>query len=648
MLLVSFGLFAVILLPIFVQDSVAIQISEHGAVGGFRLSDQNVLFETDCVQATWSVEHIRAVKFEDRPVTGVGSGQACDGRAALSVEFTDGERHTYAIRKYSLGNTLLKRAGLAAAVGLLLSSIALSGTWGAAVRRLRLARVYHRLADLLPPLSADRPSAMSLTLALVVVGGLTLLAMMLRTHYLSRTLNHDEAWTYLEYASQPLTVTLSRYTSTNNHIFQSLLVHIATAIWGRAEWVIRLPVLFAGLLLIPVTYQFGKQFYGRAVGYLAAGWMVGSSYIIELSTSARGYAMVALAFLLLLLIGKRLCHRPTRKRWAAYALVSALGFYAIPTMLYPFIAATTWLMVSLWLTYGGAVRLRVLRDFVMTQVAAGTITLLLYLPALGFYMQHRSEDLDVEHLASIPWLDTLWRLRDEFQVAWQFWNRDLAAGVVVIMAVAALLTIVLNRRLEKTPFSLAVAAVVSLAIVLLVQSGQTFARIWSFATPVYYVWVSAGLVLLWQLVPVPPLRRQMRSISVMAAFGVAGLTAAGTLTSNSVMESMEGFRINDVKAAVASVVAKPADDPVYCLGLLCEAYKFYALDTGIEVVSTDAVRQRDAPYYLIIAVGRNVARDDIVFADRDLRVTTKVDTDLIFDSVDTRIYHITPAEAADE
>src|SRR5919206_3699501 len=130
------------------------------------------------------------------------------------------------------------------------------------------------------------------------IGVLTLLALGLRLPFLGQPMRYDEAITYNEFASRPLYYGLSFYPEPNNHLLNTLLVHLTSGLLGSEPWVLRLPALLAGILLVPATYALGGLLGSRAVGLLAASLVAASSYLIEYSTNARGYTLQALAFVL--------------------------------------------------------------------------------------------------------------------------------------------------------------------------------------------------------------------------------------------------------------------------------------------------------------------------------------------------------------
>ncbi len=76
----------------------------------------------------------------------------------------------------------------------------------------------------------------------------------LRLRFFSEPVRYDEVYTFLHYASRPLFIGIAYYT-VNNHLLNTLLMHISTALLGNAPWALRLPTLIAGILLMPVTYS---------------------------------------------------------------------------------------------------------------------------------------------------------------------------------------------------------------------------------------------------------------------------------------------------------------------------------------------------------------------------------------------------------
>jgi hypothetical protein len=120
------------------------------------------------------------------------------------------------------------------------------------------------------------------------LGALTLWAVVLRCFFLSEPMRYDEAYTYLRYASKPIYIGATYY-SPNNHLFNTVLMHLSTILVGGSPWALRLPTVVAGVLIVPLSYAAVRLCRGSGVGLLMA---VSSSFpLIEYATNARGYSL---------------------------------------------------------------------------------------------------------------------------------------------------------------------------------------------------------------------------------------------------------------------------------------------------------------------------------------------------------------------
>src|SRR5205823_10426576 len=104
-------------------------------------------------------------------------------------------------------------------------------------------------------------------LVLIVV---TLGALGLRLAFVQQPMRYDEALTFNELASRPLYYGLSYYPDPNNHLLNTLLVHLAYVGLGNQPWVLRLPATLAGVLLVPATFGLAKLLFGTGAGLPAA------------------------------------------------------------------------------------------------------------------------------------------------------------------------------------------------------------------------------------------------------------------------------------------------------------------------------------------------------------------------------------------
>jgi len=190
----------------------------------------------------------------------------------------------------------------------------------------------------------------------------------------------DEAQTFMYYLTKPWYYVVGRYT-TNNHILYSLLASGSCAAGLSEPLCLRLPALFAGVLLIPASYLCMRLHLGSTVGLLTSAMVASSPYAIDFATNGRGYTALALVFSVLLSLARGLVEGGNPARWCLFVLVSALGFWVVPVMAYPFGIVLVWFAVAALQTREeGQWRILAPRLFGAV-MAVGGLVALLYSPA---------------------------------------------------------------------------------------------------------------------------------------------------------------------------------------------------------------------------------------------------------------------------
>ena len=181
-----------------------------------------------------------------------------------------------------------------------------------------------------PPLTGPSPDIRH---AAAWVAAATVLGGALRLYGLNSDLWIDEIITVFDYLDvSPLHI-LVAYTSSNNHLLNTLLVQGMVHVVGMKEWAIRLPAVVFGIACIPAIYYLARTALGRRESVLAAFLLAVSYHHIFFSQNARGYTglllwgMLGTAFFLRGLTSTRLQY------WALYTLVMFLG---MATILYSF------------------------------------------------------------------------------------------------------------------------------------------------------------------------------------------------------------------------------------------------------------------------------------------------------------------------
>ncbi|MBI3466949.1 MAG: glycosyltransferase family 39 protein [Planctomycetes bacterium] len=169
------------------------------------------------------------------------------------------------------------------------------------------------------------------------VGGVVL-----RFRHLFRPMLYDEAYSFLNFARRPLYQALVDYNNTNNHLLNTGLMHLAYCVAGQTDWALRLPAFVAGVLTLPAGYFFARKTLGPAAALLGTALLATSPMLINYSVEARGYSMVALFGLW---TADRLAAAISggrRMDWLLATAAAAAGFYAVPTMAFPFAGCVAW------------------------------------------------------------------------------------------------------------------------------------------------------------------------------------------------------------------------------------------------------------------------------------------------------------------
>jgi hypothetical protein len=331
-------------------------------------------------------------------------------------------------------------------------------------------------------------------LDLWTLAGVIILAAVLRIPLLSQPMRYDEAFTVMRYASKPLYVGLSLYTEPNNHLFHTLLVHIAYVLFGDRPWALRLPAFFAGLLLVPATYVAARSLY-RTEGAILASVLTGcSSLLIEYSTSSRGYSLVCLFFMMLIPIAAYLLRNQSWAAWLLFAILAALGFYTIPIMLYPLGGLAVWLLLSDAAGDATPPRGRIVSGLVVAGLFTATLTTALYSPV--FAVSGPSPVFANRWVRSLPYRTFLKDFPVSLLSTWREWNRELPLLFIIVLAAGFGISLIWHRRCSQFRVPLPLALIAWLVLILSIQRVVPFERVWMFALPLYFAASTAGLAFL--------------------------------------------------------------------------------------------------------------------------------------------------------
>ena len=324
-----------------------------------------------------------------------------------------------------------------------------------------------------------------------ILTGLSVVGLAARLAFLFRPMEWDEATTIVKFASRPLWVIASWYPEPNNHIFHTMLAHFAIAIAGEAPWAARLPALAAGVLVVPAGYIAARAFYGRSVALLTAAFLSVCPALVAYSTAARGYSIVTLLFLLLSVLAVYLKDHDNAFGWSMFSLVSAIGFYTMPVMLYPFVVLLGWMAMAA-LARDARVRGAVLfRRITRCGLATAVLALALYTPVL--LVSGPRALFANEWVRAMAWPAFLAKAPQNLAQLWAEWNVDLPWAWIAAFAACAALAWLFHRRVAGYGVPLFAGAFL-LAPLAVIQRVAPLSRTLIFLLPVYVMSGFAGAV----------------------------------------------------------------------------------------------------------------------------------------------------------
>ncbi|MFZ0533729.1 MAG: glycosyltransferase family 39 protein [Anaerolineales bacterium] len=320
-------------------------------------------------------------------------------------------------------------------------------------------------------------------------------AVILRLVYINEQISHDEGYTFVVFGSTSIFNIVSNYHLPNNHVLNSLLIFFSTHLFGSQPWAVRLPALSAGLLLIPATFALAKQIYDKYTAFLSAILITILPGAILYSTTARGYSLVALFTVLTLLIAYYLRENKNLFAWSLLVLFSALGFYSVPVMLFPFGVVFVWLFLENLLTpprsYGS--KFIFLKYWVLAGISTATLVLILYIPI--FIYSGTEKVFANQWVSPEPWLGYISAIPSRLLNVWHEWTGGLPFIWLILLVVGFCLSLVFHRRIARNRVPLQIAAFLWIALLILFRRPEGVTKIWAFLQAPFVIWSASGIML---------------------------------------------------------------------------------------------------------------------------------------------------------
>ena len=400
----------------------------------------------------------------------------------------------------------------------------------------------------------------------------TLLSLGLRLEYLWQPMRYDEAQSFLDDSSQPLFVTVSKYDLPNNHVFHSVLVNLATRLFGNGEAAIRLVAFIAGVAIPPVAAFLCWIASRSRLGMVLCGiTLSAASILIEYSTNARGYTLVCLLTLIGWCLAVSL--QESRSRIAAWALIGcgALGLWAIPTMLYPL--AMIWAWLALASSHESPWQCIRRRWRCLFGIVAGTVLLavLLYSPVL--LVSGPRALVGNGYVVALPFDQFVSRIPVATSDLWQLLTRDFPAIGVAILCAGLVLFITEGPHAVRQRRRYALGSLFACAFVVMVQRVLPPARVGLFLAPLISVASCAGLGMFLRRQRLPS--RVLAAVIVVATCGVAPVAIQHR--ERSILRSQEGGAVPDAERLAEFLKASVRDrEPIIAMCPVSAPLKYYA------------------------------------------------------------------------
>ena len=419
-----------------------------------------------------------------------------------------------------------------------------------------------------------------------------LIGFWIRFRFLGLVIRYDESFTYINYASRNPIVTYILYDIVNNHVLHSLLVNLATRLFGSSEFVIRIPAFAASIATIPLIFVFGRMLFGKySSGLLAATLFAFGGYMIEYGINARGYSMISF-FSVALWIATWITIRNPKNMagWTLFALSSVAGMATNPAMFYSIAITSVWYFISGNLKDISATFRKTI-PLISSLAISVMLTLLWYLPGLLLFGLKPFTDHGVGNNSVLIWWDSYAKFIIEL---FYKTNAFLPGYAVVTIAVAFLIGL---ARVPKFGVSL-----LAIPLLMFIQRIAPPTRGVIYICIIYYLISSGGLTIILE-----PLRKISQRIFRLSATGVAlllcGMMISPVLKENCPPDLDEMYVFPEAPQVTRFLEGKIGPQAPVLTFVPCDSpLIFYAREFGMPynyIISTGLIKYRPEAFWLV-------------------------------------------------
>jgi hypothetical protein len=258
----------------------------------------------------------------------------------------------------------------------------------------------HRRSSVSRPPSPAGPTTDPLVW--LMLGGLSLLAVVLRLWKLDSCLWLDEVLTMVDYARSPLGVIVTSFPNQNQHMLYSVLAHFSLGMFGESAWALRLPSVLFGVGSLWALFLLGRRLVTTREALFACALMAVSYHHLWFSQNARGYMALLFFSLIATWLWLEALSRNTWPLWFAYAWACALGAWTHMTMV--FVVAAHGLTYLLFVFRTSSLENRATWRPWLAWLLFGTLTLQLHALALPEFFRQALHETSMNS----EWTKPLW------------------------------------------------------------------------------------------------------------------------------------------------------------------------------------------------------------------------------------------------
>lgn len=393
---------------------------------------------------------------------------------------------------------------------------------------------------------------------------------------LSMPVSFDEAWTFLNFTQKGFVVSATHYPAPNNHVLHSLVTNLTYHLPGFSNLIkLRISSVVFNAMALLLLYRFTLRNFGLRSAWLVTALASVLFLNVYYSYMSRGYALQNLCFIGALSAAFEIIknEKPLRP-WLWFGFFSILGFYVMPSFLYPFVTLNAYILF--W-------RYRNIRLQIMINLCVALAVLLLYLPILsndGIAALTQNPYVKPVGLGmtakSLPFL----YLQFPAEITGWHWM------FVMLPAIATLALLVKNKSRELLAFFVIFLA--APVVLLLLHRVIPFARVFA-----YYGFILALLL-------VVPYRKNWQQIP--AAYLLIGAIGLQLLLVFNFDRKINAYENKDLAANItaAQIIPQIAGDKSYFFSfvllesnlefeLISRGYQYYQIKSVMSPVDADTI-----------------------------------------------------------